>query len=137
MTALLDHGPSELYVAARTPAEVDDLYRAAWTTAADAYGSPVAVPRDHRDALMEDHRRAHVAIVAMLPRVQTGERKPRPPVVHTSRVTGKGPTIDLTCEGPCGLTMTEKKFPTLSKGGRGKVCRDCLAAERAAKKAGC
>lgn len=135
-TAVLDHGPSEFYASALSAADVDTLYREAWTVAADTHGDALSVPRPVRNGLMEDHRRAHVAILSRLPKDRAYNPNRKPPVERTSRVADKGTEIEMTCEGPCGQTMTERKFPTLAKGGRGTTCRDCLAAARAAKKAG-
>lgn len=123
--------PSANYDGCLTAAAIDQCYKDLMSVMLAADPSPAERKRLTTE-LQEDHRRAHVRLVGG--KRTRGTSTPRTVVKPADVIEGDVPSI--LCQGPCGEIRPTKKFPTLAKGGRGTVCRDCAKALRDAKKNG-
>lgn len=127
--------PSSDYDGCSTATEIDNRYRELFAAATKKYSRRKAgTPHDVRDALQEDHRRAHVRLVGRFTSRSTEPRVTVPVVLQPTETTDG---LVIECQGPCGETKPANKFPTRSGGrpGREAVCRACRDARIADQKA--
>lgn len=132
------------YAEARTVADVDAIYKAAFHQAAVDAGCPDdlwLVPADVVDRLGEAHRQAHGVLIerrdgsaaTSTARAPKSDVSAKVNIQATVLESKDGPVI--TCAGPCGETKPVKKFPTLTGcAARGAVCRQCRDADLAARR---
>lgn len=128
-----ERAPSAAYDGCNTPEAVNARFKELFA-AAQAKG---VFTKEDNQALGEDMRLAHVRVAARVNgRTAPGEPRPRRERVQTVARPTEHPdgTLTIVCGGPCAEEKPAKKYPTLHKGGRGSVCRDCERALRAERK---